>query len=152
MTSFNQCVFVGNVGPAPELKKATDGSSYIRFRLAVETDFRKESPEPPMWLTVVAWRNLAEQVAKVVRKGSLVLVSGRLAMRTFTNGDNEPRTVLEIVAHTIQVLPTGTKRGEESQAEDSADSIATTADQALNHTQVHARAHLASAHAKKRGE
>ncbi len=116
MVSFNLCTFIGNVGPAPELKQAADGSSYTRFRLAVETDLRKDSTEPPMWLSVVAWRNLAEQVAKVVRKGSLVLVSGKLSVRPYTDKEETQRTSVEIIAHTVQVLPTGTAKAEKTDA------------------------------------
>ena len=124
MVSFNQCVFVGNVGPAPEVKKATDGSSYVRFRLAVETDFRKDSEEPPMWLTVVAWRNLAEQVGKVVTKGSLVLVSGRLAVRNYTDKENSERTSVEVTAQTVQVMPKGTRIKAEAEAQTEDDQAA----------------------------
>ncbi len=120
MVSFNLCTFIGNVGPAPELKTASDGSRYIRFRLAVETEFRKDATSSPMRLSVVAWRNLAEAVAKVVRKGSLVLVSGKLSMRSYTDKEETQRTSVEIIAQTVQVLPTGTGKEEKTEKEDTA--------------------------------
>src|SRR5437660_635109 len=112
MVSFNQCVFVGNVGQEPEIRTTTEGVNVSRFRLAVETDFRKDSEEPPMWLTVVAWRNLAGQVEKVVKKGSLVLVSGRLAVRAYTDKAETKRTAVEIIAQTVEVLPSKAKAGQ----------------------------------------
>ena len=118
MVSFNQCVFVGNAGPEPEIRKTTEGVSVARFRLAVETDFRKDSQEPPMWLTVVAWRSLADQVEKVVKKGSLVLVSGRLSVRAYTDKAETKRTSVEVIAQSIQVLPSRTKAVETPEAEE----------------------------------
>jgi len=107
--SFNQCVFVGNAGQEPEIRTTTEGVNVARFRLAVETDFKKDSQEPPMWLTIVAWRNLAGQVEKVVKKGSLVLVSGRLSVRAYTDKAETKRTSVEVIAQSIQVLPSKAK-------------------------------------------
>lgn len=118
MIAFNQCVFVGNVGQEPETRTTTEGVSVARFRLAVETDFRKDSDEPPMWLTVVAWRKLADQVEKVVKKGSLVLVSGRLSVRAYTDKAETKRTAVEVIAQSVQVLPSKTKLAGTAKAEE----------------------------------
>lgn len=77
MAGINHCVFVGRVGIDPQLNQTNEGVSYCRFRLAVD-----QGKEEPLWLLVVAWRNLATQVEKYVKKGSLVLVSERLSVNT----------------------------------------------------------------------
>jgi single-strand DNA-binding protein len=71
-----------------------------------------------MWLTVVAWRNLSGQVEKVVKKGSLVLVSGRLAVRAYTDKAGTKRTSVEVIAQSIQVLPSKSKTVEVPEQED----------------------------------
>src|SRR5438067_1143285 len=87
MISFNQVTFAGNVGRESELQQTDNGNTYARFSLAVDSSFTKD--EPPMWLTVTAWGKLAEQVSKLVKKGSLVLVSGRLAIRSYTDKESK---------------------------------------------------------------
>ena len=99
MSGFNHCVFVGRVGIDPELKETNEGVSYCRFRLAVD-----QGKEEPMWLSVVTWRSLATLVEKYVKKGSLVLVSGRLSVDTYTDKQNQVKTGVEIVALDVRFL------------------------------------------------
>ena len=82
MSGFNHCTFVGYVGVDPELRQTNEGVSFCRFRLAVD-----QGKDEPMWLSVVAWRQLATQVERFVKKGSQVLVSGRLSVDTYMDKD-----------------------------------------------------------------
>ena len=112
MAGFNYCVFVGRVGKDPQLQQTNEGVSYCRFRLAVD-----QGNEEPMWLSVVAWRTLATQVEKYVKKGSLVLVSGRLSVDTYTDKQNQKQTGVEIIALDVRFLDQKPKTGTEAQAE-----------------------------------
>src|SRR5216117_3019212 len=47
---------------------------------------------------------LAETVEKMVKKGSLILVAGRLSLRDYTTKDGKEKTAIEIIAQTIQHL------------------------------------------------
>jgi single-strand DNA-binding protein len=113
MSSFNHCVFVGRVGVDPQLRETNEGVSYCRFRLAVD-----QGKEEPMWLSVVAWRNLATQVEQYVHKGSLVLVAGRLSVDTYTDKQNQKQTGVEIVALDVRFLDQKPKSGTEAQAKE----------------------------------
>ena len=108
MTSFNLVTFVGNVGADPQLRKTPADTSVTDFRLAVHAYTGKDQDGNPtdstMWLTIVCWKELAEQVSKIVRKGSLVLVSGNLAIREYTDKENVKRSNVEIVASTVVAL------------------------------------------------
>ena len=110
MAGFNQCVFVGRVGLVPELKQTKEGVSYCRLRLAVDQGKNKT-----LWLSVVAWRKLAEQVSVYVNKGSLVLVSGRLSVDTYTDKQNQEKTGVEIVASEVRFLDKKVKEDTEDQ-------------------------------------
>jgi len=108
LTSFNLVTFIGNVGKDPELRKTPTDISVTQFSFAVDKYMGKDEDGKPvdttMWLTVVAWRDLAEQVVKIVRKGKLVLVSGKLAVREYTDKENVKHTKVEIVASTVLAL------------------------------------------------
>jgi single-strand DNA-binding protein len=99
MAGFNQCIFVGRVGKDPELKQTNEGVSYCRFRLAVD-----QGKDQPLWLSVVAWRSLATQVEKYVKKGAQVLVSGRLSVDTYTDKEHRTQTGVELVALDVRFL------------------------------------------------
>ena len=98
----NQVTFIGNVGREAELQTSTNDKLHSRFSLAVDTFSGKE--KEAMWLSISAWGSLAEQVSKVVKKGSLVLVNGRLSVRTYTDKEQTQRTAVEVIANTVQVL------------------------------------------------
>jgi single-strand DNA-binding protein len=120
MAGYNHCTFVGRVGVDPQLRETNEGISYCRFRLAVD-----QGKEEPLWLSVVAWRNLATQVEKFVKKGSLVLVAGRLSVDTYTDKQNRKQTGVEIVALEVRFLDQKPKEDTKPQAEQqSADAAA----------------------------
>src|SRR6266487_4850832 len=101
---YNYCTFVGNAGRAPEVRTTADGTTIASFSLAVSTWNREaEGKGEPIWLRIVAFGKLAETVEKFVKKGSQVLVAGRLSVREYTTKDGKERTAVEIIAQSIEV-------------------------------------------------
>ena len=102
--NYNYCLFVGNAGRAPEIRATNDGMTVASFSLAVSTWSReREEKGEPIWLRIVAFGKLAETVEKLVKKGSQVLVAGRLSVRDYTTKDGKEKTVVEIIAQSIEV-------------------------------------------------
>ena len=102
--NYNYCLFVGNAGRAPEIRTTNDGMTVASFSLAVSTWSReREGKGEPIWLRIVAFGKLAETVEKWVKKGSQVLVAGRLSVREYTTKDRKEKTVVEIRAQSIEV-------------------------------------------------
>src|SRR6266849_6659438 len=102
--NYNYCMFVGNAGRAPEIRATADGMQVASFSLAVSTWSREaEGKGEPIWLRIVAFGKLAETVEKFVRKGSQVLVAGRLSVREYTNKQGVEKTAIEIIAKEIEV-------------------------------------------------
>src|SRR5216683_2905384 len=111
---YNYCMFVGNAGRAPEVRTTNDGMQVASFSLAVSKWSReveevanakaKATKEgEPIWLRIVAFGKLAETVEKFVKKGSQVLVAGRLSVREYTTKDGKDKTAVEIIAQSIEV-------------------------------------------------
>jgi len=75
--NFNQCTFIGNTGSAPKVLTTGSGKAFAKFRLAVH-GYAKDEAQEPLWFTVLIWReDLAKTAADILKKGALVLVSGR---------------------------------------------------------------------------
>jgi single-strand DNA-binding protein len=114
MIAFNQVTFIGNAGKDPELQTSANGTPVCRFSLAVSTyagkDEQGKAKTVPMWLTVDCWKDLAAQVRQAVTKGALVLVAGRLSVRTYTDKANKEQTAVAVVATTVQVLVSKAKQ------------------------------------------
>ena len=100
MTMFNQCSFIGRLGKDPELAVTDGGKPVARFSLAVDQPGELET----LWLNVVAWDRLAENVEKYMVKGDQVFVQGRLQRRKYTDKNSVERTADEIIASTVLSL------------------------------------------------
>lgn len=95
---------VGNIADAPELRFTPSGDAVCKFRMAQTPRFRKGDEwvdGEPLWMTVTAWRKLAENVAETLKKGDRVLVLGRLRQRTFEAKDGTKVTVNEVEADEV---------------------------------------------------
>ncbi len=101
MASFNVCTFTGRVGTEPEQHESQEGTLVSRFRLGIDAPGKDKET---MWLTIVSFKKLAELVSSYVKKGALVLVSGRLSLRPYTDKQNLEKTAIEILANDVIFL------------------------------------------------
>lgn len=108
MITFNQVTFVGNASSDPETHTFAEDKRVTRFNLGVSTfagkDENGNAKKESLYLTINCWRDLADQVQKFVTKGALVLVSGRLAVRKYTDKAGVEQTSVEVVASTVELL------------------------------------------------
>src|SRR5438132_6346217 len=101
MPSFNLCTFTGRVGTDPEQHTSQEGNIVSRFRLAIDAPSKEKET---LWLTIISFKKLAELVGSYVKKGALVLVSGRLSIRPYTDKQNVEKTAIEILANDVIFL------------------------------------------------
>ncbi len=83
MASYNKVILIGNITRDPELRYTPKGTPVATFGIAVNRVLRSETGETRQETTFVdleAWAQLAERVAKFVKKGSPLLVEGRLRL------------------------------------------------------------------------
>ena len=78
---YHKLTIVGNLGKDPEMKYTTDGKAVTTFSVAASN--RKDETT---WFRVSTWDKQAEACNQYLRKGSKVLVEGRLK----SNSDGNP--------------------------------------------------------------
>ena len=99
---LNQSTIMGRLVRDPELRRTGNGIPVASFRVAVDRDYVKDSGERETdFIDCTAWRAKAEFVAKHFTKGSMVVVSGRLESRNWTDKDGNKRSALEINANDV---------------------------------------------------
>ncbi|MFM8999411.1 MAG: single-stranded DNA-binding protein [Actinomycetota bacterium] len=105
MASENQITIVGNLTDDPELRYTPNGAAVVKFRVAVNRRYRDESGQwkdgDTSYFTVNAWRNLAENIAESLTRGTRVVVAGRLQMRSWETAEGDKRSVVEIEADEV---------------------------------------------------
>jgi len=103
----NKVILIGNVGKDPIIRNVNDNTPVANFTLAtneIYKDSQGNTQKNTEWHNIVAWRNLAQLAEKFIRKGSQIYVEGRIKSRTYTDKDNQQRTIVEILADKIQLL------------------------------------------------
>ena len=84
--NFNQAVICGNMTREPELRQVPSGQAVCSFTVAtnrVYTTAAKERKEETEFHNVVAWGKQAEILAQYGKKGTPILVAGRLQTRSW---------------------------------------------------------------------
>lgn len=107
---LNKVFVIGRLAADPELRTTPQGQAVCNFRVATDriwTDQEtKEKQKKVEFHSIVAWRRLGEIAGQYLRKGSLVLVEGRLETRSWDDqatGVKKYRT--EIIAEAMQLGP-----------------------------------------------
>ncbi len=97
---LNHITIMGRLTRDPELRRTGSGTAVASFSVAVDRDFGKnENGEKETdFIDCVAWRNTAEFISKYASKGRMVVVSGRLQIRSWTDKDGNKRKTAEVVA------------------------------------------------------
>ncbi|HET9970346.1 MAG TPA: single-stranded DNA-binding protein [Streptosporangiaceae bacterium] len=96
----------GNLVEDPELRFTPSGQPVAKFRIASTPRFYdKASGEwkdgDALFLTVNVWRQMAENVAESMTRGTRAIVQGRLRQRSYETREGEKRTVYEIEADEV---------------------------------------------------
>ncbi|MBR2708948.1 single-stranded DNA-binding protein [Candidatus Saccharibacteria bacterium] len=101
MRGFSKAIITGNLTRDPELRTTPNGSTVCGFSVAVNRVYRDasgEQKEDVSFIDCSAWGKLGEMIAQYAKKGSGVLVSGRLDQRSWEDKtDGKKRSRVEIV-------------------------------------------------------
>ena len=97
---LNHITIMGRLTRDPELRRTGSGIAVASFTVAVDRDFGKnENGEKETdFIDCVAWRQTGEFVSKYFTKGRMIVVSGRLQIRSWTDKDGNKRRTAEVVA------------------------------------------------------
>ena len=81
---MNKVFLIGNLTRDPELTETSGGIKICRFSIAVNRNYSGSDGERKTdFFNCVAWRNLAETVARYTKKGIKVAVSGSIELRNY---------------------------------------------------------------------
>jgi single-strand DNA-binding protein len=108
---LNRVMLLGNLGADPELRVTPGGQAVLKLRLATNENYldrnnvRQERTE---WHRITIWGRRAEALGKILQKGDMLFVEGRLQTSSYEK-NGEKRYSTEVVA--INVVLPGTGRG-----------------------------------------
>ncbi len=112
--NLNKVFVLGRVTADPQLKSTGTGQSVASFSIATNRVWndragaKKESTE---FHNIVVWGRQAEIASQFLKKGSLVLIEGRLQTRSWQDNQGQTRRVTEIICERIQLGPRPSGQG-----------------------------------------
>lgn len=116
MRGFSKAIITGNLTRDPELRTTANGSTVCGFSVAVNRVYKDssgEQKEDVSYIDCSAWGRLGEMINQYAKKGSGVLVSGRLDQRSWEDKtDGKKRSRVEIVVEDFNFV--GAPRGDGS--------------------------------------
>lgn len=95
---LNCITIMGRLTRDPELRRTGSGIAVASFTVAVDRDFAQDGKKETDFIDCVAWRQTGEFVSKYFRKGSMIVVKGRLQIRNWNDKDGNKRKTAEVVA------------------------------------------------------
>ena len=106
MSGVNKVVLVGHVGADPELRKLPGDVSVTSFSLATSEMIKKNGVkvEQTDWHQIIMWRTLADVAVRLLKKGKLVFIEGKLKTRAYEDKDGVHRYTTEVVAENFTLL------------------------------------------------
>lgn len=102
---INRVVLVGRLTKDPELRYTPSGLPMARFTIAVNRTFSNQQGDREAdFISCIAWRKQAENLANFMRKGSLIGVEGRIQTGSYEGQDGKRVYTTDVVADSVQFL------------------------------------------------
>jgi single-strand DNA-binding protein len=111
---FQTIILAGNLGRDPEMRYAPNGNPVTTFSVATNRQYTNNNGEnikETIWFRVSVWGKMAETCNQYLKKGSKVLVEGRLTADPVSGGpriwqskDGQSRASFEVTAQTVRFL------------------------------------------------
>ena len=114
--SFQTIIIVGRLGRDPEMRYTPNGQAVTSFSIATDrkwTDSSGAKQKETAWFRISVWGKQAETANEYLKKGSQVVVEGRLNVdpktggpRIFNRQDGTTGAAFEVTANTVRFLST----------------------------------------------
>ena len=111
---INKIALIGFLGSDPEIRQIENETSVGRFSLATSETFKDATGEPKtetQWHNIVVWRQQAELAERLLKKGVLVYVEGKISYRKYADKNGAEKMATDITCSNFRILEKKDKNG-----------------------------------------
>lgn len=101
---MNNVSLIGRLTADPELKNSQNGTSYVRFSIAVDRQYSKDKEKQTDFINIVAWKGTAEFVCKYFTRGQRIGITGRIQTGSYTDQNGNKRASFDVVANDVEFV------------------------------------------------
>ena len=116
---MNKVIMMGRLTRDPEVSSSANGTTFARYSIAVDRKFKKEGEPDADFFNCTSFGKQAEFVEKYLKKGTKVVVTGRLQNNNYTNKDGQKVYDVRIMCEEVEFAES--KNSSESSNSGSAD-------------------------------
>ena len=100
---LNSISIMGRLSSDPQLRRTASGKAVASFSVACERDFKNQQTgeKEVDFIECVAWGGTAVMAEKYFHKGQMVVATGRLQLRDWTDKNGQKRRQAEILVNSI---------------------------------------------------
>lgn len=99
---MNKIILMGRLTRDPEVRYLQDGKCCAKFSLAVDRRYKTENGASADFFNVSAWGKLGEFTEKYLKKGTKIVLTGRVENDNYTNGHGEKVYSFTVVAEEME--------------------------------------------------
>lgn len=104
---FSKAIIMGNLTRDPEMRSTPSGAQVCGFSVAVNRTFKDSSgqqQEAVSFIDCSAWGRAGEIIAQYAKKGSGIMISGRLDQRSWEDKEGQKRSRVEIIVEDFNFI------------------------------------------------
>jgi single-strand DNA-binding protein len=94
---MNRAILTGHVGKDPEERIFDNGDKVVTFSLATNESYKNKEGEmvdKTEWHNIKAFRGLAGVISEYVKKGSKILIEGKIVTESWGEEEKKYKTVI----------------------------------------------------------
>ena len=99
---LNRSLIQGRLTKDPEIRNTPNQNACCTITVACERPFKNEQGKfDADFIKVVAWKTTATFISRYFHKGDMILISGRIQTRNYTDSQGQKQFVTEVVADEV---------------------------------------------------
>lgn len=99
---MNKVIMVGRLCRDPEVSSSTSGTTFARFSIAVDRKIKTEGQPEADFFNCTSFGKQAEFIEKYLKKGTKIVITGRLQNDSYTNKDGQKVNATKIITEEVE--------------------------------------------------
>ena len=99
---MNKVILMGRLTRDPEVSSSASGTTFARFSIAVDRRFKREGEPDADFFNCTAFSKTAEFVERYLKKGTKVVLSGRIQNDNYTNKEGQKVYGVRIMVEEVE--------------------------------------------------
>ena len=99
---MNKVILMGRLTKDPEISSSASGTTFARYSIAVDRKYKQEGEPDADFFNCTSFGKQAEFVEKYLKKGTKIIVSGRLQNNNYTNKEGHKVYDVRVITEEVE--------------------------------------------------